>query len=77
MQPSAPYVWIKIVCDSCGHSWDIKVNQEWLNCKAVIPQQEQCSKCRNKAKRLARRWHDETHQLRFRFDSPNEGGQRL
>lgn len=77
MAPSQPHVWIKIYCGSCGNSWDVRVNKDWLEMKAVVPHLEQCAKCRAKAKRFARRWHDEAHQLRFRFDSPNEGGQGL
>lgn len=72
-----PFVWIRIACQSCGVSWDIRVNKEWLDMKAVVPHLEQCSKCRAKAKRFAKRWHDEAFQLRIRFDDNQEGGQAL
>lgn len=71
------FVWIKIVCDSCGHSWDIRINREWLDMKAVVPTREQCAKCKARSKRLARRWHENSHQLRFRFEDGEQGGQKL
>ena len=77
MSNDTPHVWIAITCGSCGVSWHIRVNKDWLDMKAVVPHLEQCSKCRAKAKRFAKRWHNEAFQLRIRFDEQQEGGQDL
>lgn len=70
-----PHVWIDIVCDRCARRFPTKVFRSWLDKAAVIPARHLCAKCAAVVRRQESKEFDQRHQLRFRFDEGETGGQ--
>lgn len=73
--PADQHVWLDIVCDRCARRFPTKVFRSWLDRPAVIPTRQLCDKCAAKVRRQESKEFDQRHQLRFRFDEGDTGGQ--